>query len=70
MTGTITVSVARSTREHFSHTIPEVSRIYLQICDNGADSALLVESAGAVTTRLGLRAAALPETVDGIVAPP
>jgi hypothetical protein len=63
--GTITVSIARG-RDHFSHTIPGVSRIYLQTSDDGAAAALVFESAGGVKTRLRVRSAVLPASVDAM----
>jgi hypothetical protein len=66
--GTIAVSVARSRSEHFTHIIENVTRIYLERTDDGADAALQVESADGTKALLRFRATALPETVDGIVA--
>jgi hypothetical protein len=67
--GTIAVSVARSASEHMTHMIEAVTRICLERTDDGADAALQVESADGTRTILRFRATALPETVDGIVAP-
>jgi hypothetical protein len=65
--GTIVVSVARSVSEHFTHIIEAVTRIYIERTDDGADAALQIESADGTRTILRFRAAALPETVDGVV---
>lgn len=64
--GTVAVSVSRSATEHFTHVIHAVTRIYIERTDDGADAALQIESADGSTTILRFRAAALPETVDGI----
>lgn len=66
---TIEVSVGRSGGEHFTHLIEAAARISIARTDDGADAALQVESADGTKTILRFRAAALPETVDGIVAP-
>lgn len=65
--GTIAVSVARSATEHLTHIVHAVTRIYVERTDDGADAALQIESGGGTRTILRFRAAALPETVDGIV---
>ena len=65
--GTIAVSVARSATEHFTHIIHAVTRIYVERTDDGADAALQIESVDGTKTIVRFRAAALPETVDGIV---
>lgn len=49
--------------------IEAVTRIFLQRTGDGADAALELESADGTKTILRFRASALPETVDGIVAP-
>ena len=67
--GTIVVSVALSRGEHFTHIIEAVTRIYLERTNDGADAALQIESADGTKAILRFRAAALPETVDGVVAP-
>jgi len=64
--GTIAVSVARSASEHLTHIIEAATRIYIERTDAGADVALQIESADGTKTILRFRAAALPETVDGI----
>ena len=66
---TIEVSVGRSGGEHLTHMIEAATRISIERTDDGADAALQVESADGTKTILRFRAAALPETVDGIVAP-
>ena len=66
---TIEVSVGRSGGEHLTHMIEAAVRISIARTDDGADAALQVESADGTKTILRFRTAALPETVDGIVAP-
>lgn len=66
---TVAVSVASSRGGHLTHIIKAVSRIWLERTEEGADAALQIESAGGIKTILRFRATALPETVDGIVAP-
>ena len=65
--GTVAVSAARSTTEHLTHFVHGVTRIYVEQTDDGADVALQIESDDRTRTILRFRAAALPETVDGIV---
>lgn len=67
--GTIAVSVARSASEHFTHIVEAVRRIYIERTNDGADAALQIESADGTRAILRFRATALPETVDGVVAP-
>jgi hypothetical protein len=50
--------------------IEGVTRIFLLQTDDGADSALELESADGTRTILRFRASARPETVDGIVGAP
>jgi Family of unknown function (DUF5335) len=64
----IVVSVARGGSAHFSHVIDAVTRVYLEQTEDGADAALQIESADGTTAILRFRAAALPETVDGVAA--
>ena len=66
---TIDVSVGQSGGEHLTHMIEAATRISIERTDDGADAALQVESADGTKTILRFRAAALPETVDGIIAP-
>ena len=67
--GTIAVSVVRSATEHFTHIIHAVTRIYIERTDDGADTALQIESVDGTKTILRVRAAALPETLGGIARP-
>jgi hypothetical protein len=65
--GTVAVPVARSQSDHFTHIVEAVTRIYVERTDDGADAALQIESVDGTRAILRFRAAALPETVDGIV---
>lgn len=65
--GTITISAACSATEHITHTIHSAIRVHIERREDGADLALQIESAEGTKTILRFRAAALPETVDGIV---
>jgi hypothetical protein len=65
--GTIAISVARSTTEHFTHLISAVTRIYVERIDDGAQAALRIDSLDGTTTILRFRAPVLPHTVRGIV---
>jgi len=65
--GTITISVARSSREHATHVIGAAARVWIERTDEGADAALQIESMDGTRTILRFRAPALSETVDGIV---
>jgi len=62
----VTVSVARSAADHFTHVIPAVARVWVERTDEGADAALQFESADGTHTILRLRTAVQPETVDGL----
>lgn len=64
--GSVAISVARSGGGHLTHVIREVSRIYVERTDAGADAALQIESGDGIKTIIRLRVAALPETVDGV----
>jgi hypothetical protein len=55
--GTIAISVARSTAEHFTHIIRGVTRIHVDRSD-GTTAGLLVESTGGTRTMLQLRVTA------------
>jgi len=62
----ISVSVGRSATEHFTHSIHDVTRLYVERTDEGDDAALEIESVDGARTVLRFRVTALPETVDGI----
>ena len=64
--GTITISAARATGEHMTHTIHGASRVYIERTDEGADAALQIESGDGTRAILRFRTAARPETLDGI----
>jgi hypothetical protein len=64
--GTITVTAASSLSDHVTHAIPAPSRVWIERTDAGAAMALAVESADDTKAILRFRAAALPETVDGV----
>jgi Family of unknown function (DUF5335) len=64
---TIAVSVGRSGTDQFTHIVHGVTHIFVERTDEGADVAIQVQSADGTTTILRFRAAALPETVDGVV---
>ena len=63
----VVISMGRTAEEHVSHMIEDVRRIVLHRRHDGADAALELESADGTKTILRFRAAALPETVDGLV---
>ena len=64
----IVISVARSPGEHVTHVTGTVTRLLLQVTDEGADAGLELEFRDATRAALRLRTAARPETVDGIAA--
>ena len=64
---TISISVAEPTGGHFTHLIHSPTHLSIEKTDVGADAALNIESADGTQAILRFRAAALPETVDGIV---
>jgi hypothetical protein len=66
--GSIAISVARSEAEHLTHIIRDVTRVAIAQTDEAADVAMQIEAADGTTAILRFRAAALPDTVDGLVA--
>lgn len=54
--GTIAISVARSAREHVTHLIRHVRRLYIEVSIDGTTAGLLIESADSVKTVIELRA--------------
>lgn len=58
--GAVIVSVARSASAHLTHVIRGVKRIYIEQILDGAEAALLIESAGATRTILQVHAASSP----------
>jgi hypothetical protein len=67
--GTVAITVARSGREHLTHVIHAVTRIYREQTPEGADVALQVVSADGTRTIFRFRVVARPETVNGIATP-
>ena len=65
--GAISICAAQSPVEHITHTIYSPTRVRIERTDEGADVALQIESADGTQAILRFRAAALPETVDGVV---
>ena len=65
--GTILMSAARAPNAHITHAVHGVTRVSLEQTAEGADAALLVDSADGTRTVLRFRTATLPETVDGVV---
>ena len=65
--GTMMISAARSVGDHITHTIHAATRVYIERREDGADVALQIESADGMKAILRFRAAALPETLDGVV---
>jgi hypothetical protein len=65
--GAITISAGRSATEHMTHTIRGASRLFIERTEDGADVALQIESDDGSKVILRFRAAALPETIDGVV---
>lgn len=67
--GQVIVAAARSADDHITHTIHAPRRVWIERTDDGADVALEIESADRTKVIVRFRAAALPETVDGVVRP-
>lgn len=63
----IVISAVPSVGEHITHTIHAATHVHIERREDGADVALQIESADGTKTILRFRAAALPETVDGVV---
>jgi hypothetical protein len=62
---TVLMSVACPGDGHITHIAPGVTRVSVEQTTDGADSAVLVDSADGTRTVLRFRTAMLPETVDG-----
>lgn len=62
----ITISAARADGEHFTHIIHSPTRVRIARNDEGADTALEIESEDGAAAILRFKTAARPETVDGI----
>ena len=67
---TIVIAVGRPPGEHLSHLVHQVTRIYLERTEEGADAALQIESADGTRTLMRFRVPTLPESVDGMPRPP
>lgn len=65
----ITISAARSADDHITHSIRSPTHVRIERTEEGADLAMQIESEEGTTAILRFRAAALPETVDGVVRP-
>jgi hypothetical protein len=64
--GSVAISVAKPGSGHLTHIIRDVTRVYVEQTDTGADAALQIESGDGTRTIVRFRVAALPETVDGV----
>jgi hypothetical protein len=64
--GSIVIAAGRQPDAHVAHEIHEPTAVFVERTASGADVALLVEAADGTRAVLRLRAAALPETVDGL----
>ena len=62
---TVLMSVACAGDGHVTHVVHGVTRISVEQTTDGADSALLVDSADGTRTVLRFRTRVLPEIVDG-----
>jgi hypothetical protein len=64
--GAITISAGSAAAGYVTHLIQAPSHVHIERRDDGADVALQIESADGTRAILRFRAAALPETVDGV----
>jgi hypothetical protein len=64
--GTVSVHLGRRP-SHLEHSVERPVQIWLELTDEGAESALEIESENGVKTILQFRSAVLPEMVDGLV---
>jgi hypothetical protein len=67
--GNVIIAAARAAGDQLTHTIHAPTRLWIERADDGADVALQIESADRAKAIVRFRAAALPETVDGVVRP-
>ena len=65
----ITVSVARSTKDHVVHVIEGVTRLLVYLTEEGAEAGLRFDSASGGSTTLRFRVAISPERVDHVWRP-
>jgi hypothetical protein len=65
--GTVSVHLGRRPGSHLEHSVERPVQIWLELTDEGAESALEIESEDGIKTILQFRAAVLPEMVDGPV---
>jgi hypothetical protein len=64
--GPIAIILANNA-DHITHLVPEPITLIRRQTDDGADEGLAIESANGSTTLLRFRAAAVPETLDGVL---
>ena len=62
----LSLHLGKSAGSHLEHPVERPVQVWLELTDDGADSALEIESENGVKTILQFRSAVLPETVDGL----
>lgn len=58
--GVVSISVARSAAEHFTHHVHSVRRIYVEVAVDGSKAGLLIESGERARTVVELLATGMP----------
>lgn len=62
----LSLHLGKSSGSHVEHPVERPIQVWLELTDDGADSALEIESENGVKTILQFRSAVLPEMVDGL----
>jgi hypothetical protein len=62
----LSLHLGKSAGSHVEHPVERPLQVWLELTDDGADSALEIESENGVKTILQFRSALLPEMVDGL----
>ena len=67
---TLSILLGRRPDSNIEHPVEDPRQVWVEVTDAGAEAALEIESTGGRKTILEFRAAALPETVDGLPSEP
>jgi hypothetical protein len=62
----LSLHLGKSSESHVEHPVERPIQVWLELTDDGAESALEIESENGLKTILQFRSAMLPEMVDGL----
>jgi hypothetical protein len=62
----LSLHLGKSSESHVEHPVERPIQVWLELTDDGAESALEIESETGIKTILQFRSAVLPEMVDGL----